>query len=343
MPWQTNSTLTIFYLWNKVRNYKICLRITLPLRTIKNPYMSIPYQTWSEYMATIFPGRIQKIAVNASLGCPNRDGHIGTGGCIYCNNVSFNPSYANKSLPDITKQLSDGIRFFKLKGDCFGYLAYFQSYTNTYGEDKALIKLYEEALSYPGVVGLVIATRPDSLSGGILDYFQQRFCNKAPESHPYLLVEIGIESTKDSTLHLINRGHTYSQSVEAINELYSRGIAVGAHLILGLPGEERDDMLLHAKRISKLPIKTLKLHQLQVVKGTPLAAQYANNPDCVRLFTPHEYASLLIDFIKLLRPDIALDRFVSETPTDMLIAPRWGIKPSEFSTILNGMIAQSGY
>jgi uncharacterized protein len=297
--------------------------------------MSIHYRTWSDYMATIFPGRIQKIAVNASLGCPNRDGNIGTGGCIYCNNVSFNPSYANKSLPDITRQLTDGIEFFKRKGDCYGYLAYFQSYTNTYGEDVKLINLYEEALRYPGVVGLVIATRPDSISDGILDYFEQRFGNKAPKNHPYLLVEIGIESTKDSTLHLINRGHTYSQSVETVNELSSRGISVGAHLILGLPGESREDMLSHATTISELPIITLKLHQLQIVKGTILSGQYLENPDCVRLFTAQEYASLLVDFIRRLRPDIALDRFVSETPPSMLIAPSWGIKPSAFTAILN--------
>lgn len=300
--------------------------------------MSIHYRTWSEYMATIFPGRIQKIAVNASLGCPNRDGHIGIGGCIYCNNVSFNPSYANKSLPDITRQLADGIDFFKRKGDCYGYLAYFQSYTNTYGDDVRLINLYEEALKYPGVVGLVIATRPDSLSEGILDYFQQRFGNKAPKNHPYLLVEIGIESTKDSTLHLINRGHTYSQSVEAVNKLSSHEIAVGAHLILGLLGESREDLLSHANKISELPISTLKLHQLQIVKGTPLALQYKHDPECVKLLSAQEYASIIVDFIQRLRHDIALDRFVSETPKSMLIAPSWGIKPSEFTDLLDQLL-----
>lgn len=300
--------------------------------------MSIHYRTWSDYTATIFPGRIQKIAVNASLGCPNRDGHIGTGGCIYCNNISFNPSYASKSLLDITSQLTDGIEFFKRKGDCYGYLAYFQSFTNTYGKDTRLIELYEEALKYPGVVGLVIATRPDSLSTGILDYFQNRFGNQAPKDHPYLLVEIGIESTKESTLQLINRGHTYSQSVEAINELSSRGIAVGAHLILGLPGESRDDMLEHAINISELPISTLKLHQLQIVSGTKLALQYQHDTNCVQLFSAQEYASIIVDFIKRLRPNIALDRFVSETPPSMLIAPSWGIKPSEFTAILNRLL-----
>lgn len=300
--------------------------------------MQLHYRTMAEYMAEIFPGRVQKIAVNASLGCPNRDGTIGTGGCIYCNNASFNPAYANLSKESITKQLEKGVSFFSKKGTPFGYLPYFQSYSNTYGDSEILIELYEEALSFPNVVGLVIATRPDCLSDSLIEYFAERFGNKTQTKHPYLLVEIGVESTSDTTLRYINRGHTYECAVSAINTLYNIGVSVGAHLILGLPGESRDMMLNHATRISELPISTLKLHQLQIIKNTPLAKMYQENKDVAHLFTPTEYAELVADFIRLLRKDIALDRFVSETPPGLLLAPSWGIKPQQFSVMVNELL-----
>lgn len=292
----------------------------------------------ADYMATIFPGKIQKIAINANLGCPNRDGTIGTGGCIYCNNASFNPAYAHNSKGSITKQLEDGVAFFSKKQAVYGYLAYFQSYTNTYADTEKLIELYEEALAFPGVVGLVVATRPDCISNTLMEYFAKRFGKLAEENHPYLLVEIGVESTCNETLERINRGHTYECAVSAINTLYNIGVSVGVHIILGLPGESREMMLSHATKISKLPISTIKLHQLQIIKNTPLAALYMQDRNFVQLFTPEEYAQIVADFIRILPGNIAFDRFVSETPPSMLIAPSWGIKPYKFTEMVEGCL-----
>lgn len=291
------------------------------------------YRTMNDYLNGVFLGRVIKIAVNAGLGCPNRDGTLGRDGCIYCNNLSFNPAYAANDLSgSITAQLSEGVKFNSRKGECYGYLAYFQSYTNTYGPTDRLIELYEEALKFPGVKGLVIATRPDCIKPDLADWFEQRFGRKAPAGHPHLLVEIGIESTLDRTLQLINRHHTYQCASDCIHDLNERGIDTGAHIILGLPGETEQDWMTHADRISALPIKTLKLHQLQVVKGTALARMYEQEP--FKLFTAQEYAQVVRDFINAARKDLFYDRFVSETPQSMLIAPFWGIKPQIFNQML---------
>ena len=294
----------------------------------------------NDYLSRIFPGRVIKIAVNAGLGCPNRDGTLGHNGCIYCNNLSFNPAYAANALSgSITAQLMEGVKFNSRKGECYGYLAYFQSYTNTYGPTERLIELYEEALRFPGVKGLVIATRPDCIKPDLADWFECRFGHKATQGHPHLLLEIGIESTNDHTLELINRHHTYQCAVDCINDLNERGIDTGAHLILGLPGETEQDYMTHAERISALPVKTLKLHQLQVVKGTRLAQMYQSDPSQIRLFTAQEYAEVVAQFIKTARKEIYYDRFVSETPPTMLIAPAWGLKPQAFNQILDKIIA----
>ena len=292
-------------------------------------YLCCMYRTMNEYLAGIFPGRVIKVAVNAGLGCPN------LGRCIYCNNLAFNPGYAAQdNSGSITAQLEKGIKFNSRKGDCYGYLAYFQSYTNTFGPTDKLIQLYEEALQYPDVKGLVIATRPDSIKPDLADWFEQRFGLGAPKDHPHLLIEIGIESTNDRTLELINRHHTYQCAVDCINDLNKRGIDTGAHLILGLPGETEQDFMTHAHRVSALPIKTLKLHQLQVVKGTRLAQMYQADPLQIKLFTAQEYAEIVARFINTARKDIFYDRFVSETPSSLLIAPAWGIKPQAFNLLL---------
>ena len=294
------------------------------------------YRTMNDYLSGVFPGRVIKIAVNAGLGCPNSDGTLGRNGCIYCNNLSFNPAYAaNDASGSITVQLAEGVKFNSRKGECYGYLPYFQSYTNTYGPTERLIGLYEEALRFPGVKGLVIATRPDCIKPDLADWFELRFGRKAPSGHPHLLVEIGIESTLDRTLQLVNRHHTYQCAVDCINLLNERGIDTGAHIILGLPGETEQDYLEHADRVSALPVKTLKLHQLQVVKGTALARLYEQDPASIRLFeTPQEYAAVVSAFIERARRDLYYDRFVSETPKSLLIAPAWGIKPQIFNQMV---------
>ncbi len=297
------------------------------------------YKTMSDYMSSVFGRRVQKIAVNAGLGCPNRDGTLSNDGCAYCNNAAFNPAYAFCSGNNITSQIESGIRFFGRKCADAAYLAYFQSYSNTYGPTERLVELYEEALRFPGVSGLVIATRPDCLADDLLDYFEERFGNKAPAGHPFLLVEIGVESTNDSTLQLINRGHRFQCAIDAINNLDRCGIAVGAHIILGLPGESEQDFTAHARRISQLPVSILKLHQLQIIKGTAFDRMYREHPELFHLFTPDSYASVVAGFIRATRSDIAFDRFVSEAPRQMVVAPSWGIKPDEFTSILRKYVA----
>lgn len=292
------------------------------------------HKSLSEYLSETFPGKVQKIAVNANLGCPNRDGKLGRGGCIFCNNEAFNPRYAHCSKGSISDQIREGIEFFKTKGEPYGYLAYFQAFSNTYGPTEKLINLYEEALAFPGVLGLVIGTRPDCLEPDLLDWFQRRFGNLAPEGHPYLLMELGVESTNDSTLKEINRGHDFDCARKAILELDRRGIDVGVHLILGLPGEGPQDFILHAKRISELPVKILKLHHLQVVRNTELERRYAANPSYVHTFSAEEYAKTVRTFLLNLREDMVLDRFVNETPKDLIVAPFWGLKPQEFKKLL---------
>ena len=296
------------------------------------------YHTMAEYMASVFHRRMQKIAVNASLGCPNRDGKLSTSGCVYCNNAAFNPAYAFKSGLSISNQLESGMNFFRRKGEATGYLAYFQSFSNTYGPTQKLISLYEEAIHFHDISGLVIATRPDCLQNDLLDYFQNRFGNSAPDGHPYLLVEIGVESTNDNTLKRINRGHSFSCAANAIIELHKRGIPSGVHIILGLPGESEWDYIQHARHISDLPVSTIKLHQLQIIRDTPLADEYLQKPDEFSFFTPQSYASAVVTFLQELREDIYIDRFVSEAPADMVLAPRWGIKPYKIQRMVNSLL-----
>lgn len=285
------------------------------------------YYNYPTYLRQVFNERVQKITIDAGFTCPNRDGLKGYGGCTYCNNEAFVPSFSLKKNT-IAKQVADGIGFFAHKYNNQKYLAYFQSYSNTYGPLDYLKSIYEEALSNPKIAGLVIGTRPDCVSDELLAYLG------ALAKKTYIIVEYGVESTLNTTLQAINRGHTYEDAVEAINKTAAHGIPTSAHLILGLPGETRQDMLNHAVKISELPITTLKLHQLQIVKQTKMAKQYEEDPSLFHLFSFEEYISLLCDFIALVRPEIVLERFVSQTPADLLIAPYWGLKNYEFSAKL---------
>ena len=285
------------------------------------------YRKFQDFLSDYFENKIQKISLNAGFTCPNRDGSKGFGGCSYCNNQTFNPAYC-KTEKSITLQLQEGIRFFAKKYPSMDYLAYFQAYTNTYGELDRLKSLYEEALQVPGVKGLVIGTRPDCMPEDLLDYLENLAKNK------FILIEYGVESTKDETLKRINRGHDFACSAEAIRRTAARGIPVGVHVILGLPGENNPDMLKHAERLNDLPINTLKLHQLQIIRDTKLAAQIETDPAMIHLYTADEYATLVIDFLERLRPDIAVERFVSQSPKELLIAPDWGLKNYEFTHLV---------
>ena len=245
-----------------------------------------------------FPGKVQKISLNAGFTCPNRDGTVGYGGCTYCNNQTFNPEYC-RTEKTVAVQLEEGKRFFAHKYPEMKYLAYFQAYTNTYGELEALKRKYEEALAVDDVVGLVM---------------------------------YGIESTLDRTLRRINRGHTWQAAVDAVERTAARRLPVGGHVILGLPGESREDMLRQAADISQLPLDTLKLHQLQLIRGTRMAREYEERPEDFHLFDDvNEYIALVVDYIQRLRPDLVLERFVSQSPKELLIAPDWGLKNYEFN------------
>ena len=285
---------------------------------------SRPYRDFALFLAEHFPYKVQKISVNAGFTCPNRDGSKGRGGCTYCNNQSFSPGYGQPQKT-VSEQLADGIRFFSRKYPEMKYLAYFQSYTNTYESPDVLIAKYEEALAYPGVVGLVVSTRPDCMPGALLDYFG------ALNKKTFVLIEYGVESSLNKTLERINRQHTFEESVEAIAKTAARGIPVGAHMILGLPGETHEDILQHATELSKLPLTTVKLHQLQIIRGTAMAKEYRLLPESFYVFELGEYVDLCVDFAERLNPRFFIERFASQSPKELLVAPDWGLKNYELT------------
>lgn len=285
---------------------------------------SMRYNDFAGFLAGEFPFKVQKISVNAGFTCPNRDGTKGFGGCTYCNNQTFNPAYCRDDR-SVTMQLEEGKRFFARKYPQMKYLAYFQAYTNTYGELELLKRMYEEALAVEGVVGLVIGTRPDCMPDSLLDYLEE------VNRRTFLLVEYGIESADDRTLERINRGHSFACTKDAVRRTAARGIRTGGHVILGLPGENREDLIKQAERLSELPLTTLKMHQLQLIRGTRMAHEYALHPEEFHLFSADEYIDLVIDYVEHLRPDLILERFVSQSPRELLIAPDWGLKNHEFT------------
>lgn len=290
---------------------------------------------FGNFIKRFFPQtKVQKITIaTAQHTCPNRHPQTGRIGCTYCNNRAFTPDFEAKTLP-IRQQLERGIAFFQHKYPTMKYLAYFQSYTSTYGSYHKLVEQYEAALSHPDVVGLVVSTRPDMMPAILLDYLASLHQKK------FVLIEYGVESTIDRTLEEVNRGHTYRQAVETIMRTAQKGIPIGVHLILGLPGESWEEMLLHADRLSELPIAILKLHQLQIIKGTPLAEEYLADPTKFKLFTPEEYAQICLQFLLRLRSDIALDRFLSQSPPELLLAPSWHIKNYQFGSILQEQLSK---
>ena len=288
------------------------------------------YGTWIRQQ---FPFRVQKISIDAGFSCPNRDGRIGYGGCIYCDNRTFNPAYCNHQK-SITEQLEEGKLFFARKYPQMKYLAYFQAYTNTYADIPTLRRMYEEALNVEDVVGIVIGTRPDCISDELLDYLEEL------NTRTFLMVEYGIESANDDTLRFIHRGHTFECSRTAVEKTEARGILTGGHIILGLPGEDAQESLRQAPIISSLPLDILKIHQMQIIKGTPLARIYQEHP--FPLYTVDEYIRLISEYIQRLRPNLILERFVSQSPANMLVAPHWGLKNYEFTHRLIHFLNEKG-
>lgn len=291
------------------------------------------YNDYGSWIRQQFPFRVQKIAIDAGFSCPNRDGSKGTGGCVFCDNRTFNPSYCIREK-SIAGQIADGKDFFRRKYPDMKYLAYFQAYSNTYADLDTLRRRYEEALSVEDVVGIVIGTRPDCISPALLDYLEEL------SRQTFVVVEYGIESANDDTLRRINRGHDFECSRRAVEQTAERGIMTGGHIILGLPGEDRKELLRQAPLISALPLTMLKIHQLQVVRGTRLAEEYQRKP--FPLFTPEEYIELIGEYIMYLREDLVLERFVSQSPADMLVAPHWGLKNHEFTNLLNNYLKREG-
>ena len=288
---------------------------------MNTPYYN-DYGTWIRRQ---FEFRVQKISIDAGFTCPNRDGRISTGGCIYCDNRTFNPSYCQRRL-SVSNQLAEGKQFFARKYPDMKYLAYFQAFTNTYAPIAQLKALYEEVLQVEDIVGIVIGTRPDCVSDELLDYLAEL------NERTFVLVEYGIESTNNDTLLRINRGHSFEQSVAALERTHQRGLLTGAHIILGLPGEDAAESLRQAPILSQLPIDILKIHQMQIIRGTRLAEEFEREP--FHIYTVDEYIELIAQYIQRLRPDMVLERFVSQSPKELLIAPHWGLKNYEFTNKL---------
>ena len=294
------------------------------------------YNEFPQFLRRYFPYKVQKISLNAGFTCPNRDGTKGQGGCTYCNNQTFNPEYC-RTEKTVSVQLEEGKQFFAHKYPSMKYLAYFQAYTNTYAGLESLKRKYEEALSVDGVVGLVIGTRPDCMPEDLLRYLETL------NRQTFLLVEYGIETTCDETLRRINRGHTYATTVETVQRTAGCGILTGGHVILGLPGESHDAIVAQAGVLSELPLTTLKMHQLQLIRGTRMAHEYEQNPSDFHLFNDvNEYIDLVIDYVEHLRPDLVIERFVSQSPRELLIAPDWGLKNYEFTARVQKRMKERG-
>ncbi|HEY9124919.1 MAG TPA: TIGR01212 family radical SAM protein [Bacteroidales bacterium] len=277
------------------------------------------FNSYAEYFKRHFGHRVQKLTIDAGFTCPNRDGSIATGGCTYCNNEAFNPSYCTPHK-SITRQLSEGIEFHQVRyRNAQKYLAYFQAFSNTYAPLEILKQYYEEALAFPDVIGLVIGTRPDCVDAEKLDYIArlaQRY---------YIIIEYGIESIYNTTLKKINRGHSFEQAVKAIEETKKRNIKTGAHFIIGLPGETEQMLFEAIPVISSLPLDSIKFHQLQIFKGTVMASEYAANPKAFNLYSLEQYLELIVRVVEHLNPAIVIERIAGEAPPWHLASTSWGL------------------
>ncbi|MFH0843062.1 MAG: TIGR01212 family radical SAM protein [Bacteroidota bacterium] len=281
------------------------------------------FNAYPDHFRKLFGARVQKVSIDAGFTCPNRDGTKGTGGCTYCNNDAFNPSYC---VPEktVTRQIAEGIAFHRKRyREAGSYLAYFQAYSNTYAPLAKLKDLYEEALRYPGIIGLIIGTRPDCIDAKKLEYL------KGLSTKHYVAVEYGIESCYDRTLQRINRGHSFKEAADTVRKTSGLGINTGAHFIFGLPGESREEMLAVAAIISELPLTTVKFHQLQIIKGTEMEKEHRSNPSDFQLFTWDEYLDFIIKFLERLTPAIVVERFTGEAPPRFLTEQKWGKKRTD--------------
>ncbi len=281
------------------------------------------FNSYSGYFRRLLGARVQKVAINAGFGCPNRDGTLGYGGCTFCNNEAFTPSYCTPEK-SILRQIDEGIEFHRNRyREAASFLAYFQSYSNTYAPLRTLSRVYDTALSHPMIAGIVVGTRPDCVDEAKLDYFASLSRTK------YVAIEYGVESTFDATLSAINRGHDFACARRAIEMTAERGIHCGAHFILGLPGESEQMMISQTETINRLPIDTVKFHQLQIFKGTTMADLYAAHPEDYRFWEVEQYLDFFIEILRRLRPDIVIERFAGEAPPRYHAGPCWGLLRNE--------------
>ena len=276
--------------------------------------------TYSDYFKREFGGRVQKITLDAGFTCPNRDGTCGTGGCTFCNNKAFNPSY-NDPEKSIESQILQGMNFHRTRyRKATRFLAYFQAYSNTYSSLEHMQSLYEQALKVPGIIGIVVGTRPDCVDEDKLNYFQD-----LSKKH-YVTVEYGIESVINRTLQRVNRGHDVEKSLWAVRETARRGVRVGGHMIIGLPGEDRQDFLDSGQELSRWPLNNIKFHQLQVIRHTAMAREYEERPNEFVSFTLEEYLELMMEIVEQLNPSIVVERIAGEVTPGMGIREGWGIR-----------------
>ncbi len=295
------------------------------------------FNSYSRYFRELMGGRVQKVAINAGFTCPNRDGTVTTGGCTFCNNEAFTPSYCMGGHT-ITRQIDEGIDFHARRyRKAEKYLAYFQSFSNTHAPLETLKTIYGEALAHPRVAGIVVGTRPDCVDGEKLDWFAGVARDR------YVAIEYGIESTYDSTLRAVNRGHDFAAARRAVEMTAGRGLHVGAHFILGFPGETDEMLLAQAATINSLPLTTVKFHQLQIFRNTPMAEEWERAPGRFVFRGMEQYIDFFIDILRRLRPTLVIERFAGEAPPRHRVGRDWGlVRNEELAARLDRRLAELG-
>jgi len=277
------------------------------------------YHSFAAHIKACYGGRLQKVVIDAGFSCPNRDGTLGTEGCTYCLNAAFHPAYSHPSV-SLHQQIDEGILFHQQRYTrAQGYLAYFQSYSNTYAPLERLKQVYTEALDHPKINGLVIGTRPDCVDAQTLDYIAEL------ASKHIIFIEYGIESCYNRTLQRIERGHTFEQAQEAVIQSARRGLQTGAHFIFGLPDETKNDMMRTADLIGSLPLTSVKFHQLQIIKGSRMEQDYLQHPNDFTTFDLPEYIDFFVDYLEMFNPNIAIERFAGEVPPRFVNHTPWGL------------------
>jgi len=273
------------------------------------------YNTYRPYIKEKLGYRVNKLSVDMGFTCPNRDGNLAVGGCVYCNNDSFVPPYARARF-SMDQQITNGMDYLRKRFKAEKFIVYFQSYTNTYDSVEKLEEMYRNALKYEDVIGIAVGTRSDCIDEEKISMFEEL------AKDYYVSLEFGIESIYDKTLEFMNRGHDYQSVLDAIEMSKGRGFEIGAHIIVGMPTETKEEMLAMAGEVSSLGIDVFKVHNLHIVRNTPLARMYRKEP--FSLFNFEEYIDFIIEFLERLSPDMVIERLFTDTPHQLLIAPDWG-------------------